>query len=106
MILRIEATLCEPPSSISAFRDATLYSTVFAKLDCVLQCQLGTRSSYWNWLKKYGAHDFIKAVILPEEEPDAYLLGTKHANIRVDKLNEITLPFVISAVRGLKRDWY
>lgn len=103
MILRIEATLCEPPSSISVFRDTTLYSTIFAKLDCVLQCQLGTRSTYWNWLKRYGAHDFIKAVILPEEEPTAYLLGTKNANIRVDKLNETTLPFVISAIRGIRQ---
>ena len=55
MILRIEAALFEPPSSISAFRDATLYSAIFAKLDVVLLCNPGTRSMYWDWLKRNGA---------------------------------------------------
>lgn len=106
MILRIEAALCEPPSSITAFRDATLYSTVFAKLDVLLRCELGTRSIYWQWLKKNGAHDFVKSLILPDEEVNTPLIARKGANIRVDRITTETLPFIIDAIRGLKQDSY
>ena len=92
MILRIEAALCEPPSSITAFRDATLYSTVFARFDVLLECELGTRSLYWQWLKKNGAHDFVKSLILPGEELNTPLIAIKSANIRVDRITAETLP--------------
>lgn len=103
MIFRIEATLSEPPSSISAFRDATLYSAIFAKLDVVLLCNPGTRSMYWDWLKRNGARDFVKGLILPNEELKAPLMGARNANIRIERLNEITLPFAIQSIRTLKQ---
>lgn len=106
MILRIEAALCEPPSSISAFRDATLYSTVFAKLDVILRCEVGTRSLYWEWLKRNGAHDFIKALVLPSEEINSPLMARKKANIRVSRLDEATLPFAVQSIRSLRPELY
>jgi len=106
MILRIEATLCEPPSSITAFRDATLYATVFRQLDVLLECEEGTRSSYWAWLKRNGAHDFVRDLIYPYEEQGTPRMGTKNANIRVDRLDARSLPFAVSAMRSLTQDWY
>lgn len=106
MILRVEAALCEPPSSISVFRDATLYASIFAHLDVLLKCEKGTRSLYWKWLKKYGAHDFVKELILPEEELDSPLVARKKANIRVDRLDENSIDFVVSAINGLTQERY
>ena len=106
MILRIEATLCEPPSSITAFRDATLYATVFRQLDVLLECEKGTRSNYWSWLKRNGAHDFVRDLIYPYEEEGTLRMGTKNANIRVDRLDARSLPFAVSAMRSLTQDWY
>lgn len=106
MILRIEAALCEPPSSISAFRDTTLYATVFRQLDVLLECEEGTRSSYWHWLKKNGAHDFVRDLIFPYEEVHTPKLGIRDANIRVDRLTAESLPFVTESIRSLTEGWY
>jgi len=102
MILRIEASLSTPPSSISVFRDTTLYASAFCNLDVLLECSKGTRSSYWRWLKSWGAHDFIEELICVGEEKGLYL-GRKRANIRVDELNHDNFGFVIECLRSLKR---
>ena len=59
MNLIIEAPLCEPPSEVSCFRDVTLYGKTFIFEDILVKCDYGTRSIYWRWLKRHGAHDFI-----------------------------------------------
>lgn len=101
MILRIEAALSEPPSSITAFRDTTLYATVFKELDVLLECEKGTRTFYWNWLKKNGAHDFVRDLILPYEEIKTPRIARREANIRVDRLTADSLPFVTSSIKAL-----
>lgn len=101
MTLRIEAELTIPPSSVTAFRDATLYAKVFKGLDVLLECEKGTRSIFWKWVKDHGAHDFIDALILPHEESHAPRMGRRDANIRVDKLTAESLPFAISGIRSL-----
>ena len=101
MTLRIEAELTIPPSSVTAFRDATLYAKVFKGLDVLLECEKGTRSIFWKWVKDHGAHDFIDALILPHEEPTCPRMGRRNANIRVDRLTAESLPFAISAIRSL-----
>ena len=68
MKLIISAFLCEPPSNISCFRDVTLYGKIYVFEDILLSCKKGTRSAYWEWLKSYGAHDFISYLILDEEK--------------------------------------
>ena len=85
MILKIEATLTEPPSSLTVFRDTTLFASVFCELDVLLECKPGTRSSYWRWLKSGGAHDFVEELVREGEET-GLCLGKKRANIRVDEL--------------------
>lgn len=106
MILRIEAALSEPPSSITAFRDTTLYATVFRQLDVLLECEEGTRTLYWNWLKKNGAHDFVRDLIFPYEEVETPRLARRNASIRVDRLTAESLPFVTASIKALTRGWY
>ena len=101
MILRIEASLTEPPSSLTVFRDTTLFASAFCDLDVLLECKPGTRSTYWRLLKSKGAHDFVEELVREGEETGFYL-GKKRANIRVDELNHHTYPFVIDCLRSLK----
>ena len=54
MILRIEASLTEPPSSLTVFRDTTLFASAFCDLGVLLECKPGTRSTYWRLLKSKG----------------------------------------------------
>ncbi len=101
MILKIEAVLTEPPSSITVFRDTTLFASAFCDLDVLLECKPGTRSSYWRWLKSWGAHDFVEELVWEGEET-GLSLGKKRANIRVDELSHHTYAFVIDCLRALK----
>ena len=101
MILKIEAVLTEHPSSITVFRDTTLFASTFCDLDVLLECKPGTRSSYWHWLKSCGAHDFVEELVREGEETGLFL-GQKRANIRVDELNHHTYAFVIDCLRALR----
>jgi hypothetical protein len=101
MILKIQAALTEPPSSITVFRDTTLFASAFCDLDVLLECKAGTRSSYWHWLKSWGAHDFVEELVREGEETGLFL-GKKRANIRVDELNHHTYAFVIDCLRALR----
>ncbi len=94
MILRIDAGLTEPPSRPTIFRDVTLYATIFCDLDVLVECLRGTKSMYWKWLKRHGAHDFVKQLVLRGEEPNGLRLGRRKANITVGRLSAETLPRV------------
>lgn len=102
MILKIQAALTEPPSSVTVFRDTTLYASAFCDLEVLLECKPGTRSSYWRWLKSWGAHDFVEELVREGEEGGLYL-GKERANIRVDELDHPTYPFVIDCLRSFRR---
>ncbi len=104
MILKIQAALTEPPSSVTVFRDTTLYASAFCDLEVLLECKPGTRSSYWRWLKSWGAHDFVEELVREGEEGGLYLgkaLGKGCANINVDRLNYATYPFVIQRLSSI-----
>ena len=102
MILKIQAELTEPPSSLTIFRDTTLFAKTFCELDVLLECKPGTRSSYWRWLKSRGAHDYVEELVREGEE-SGLCLGKIRANIRVDELSYTTYGFVIDCLRVWKR---
>ena len=101
MVLRIEAALSVYPSSTTIFRDTTLFANVFCGMDVLLECKPGTRSYYWGWLKSKGAQDFVSELVR-EGESAGYVLGTKNANIRVDRLDYERFDFVREALYALK----
>lgn len=102
MNLIIEAALTEPPSSVSCFRDVTLYGKTFVFEDVLLVCKKGTRSIYWDWLKRHGAHDFISYLLRDDEPFNGFLLHTKEGDYVTDRIDYLTLHNVISVFNRIK----
>jgi hypothetical protein len=103
MNLIIEASLCEPPSEVSCFRDVTLYGKIYIFEDILVQCPQGTRSIYWKWLKKHGAHDFISQMLKPSEKESGFNIATKKGNININKIACENISFIISSIKGIKQ---
>lgn len=87
MVIMYDSILTEPPSSVHCFRDVTLYVQVFLNKDNVLKCPKGTRTMYWNWIKSYGAHDYIKELLTYEEDEYGIFISNK-GDIDFNILNE------------------
>lgn len=102
MKLIIESALSEPPSEISCFRDVTLYGKVFIFDDILLRCKRGTRSIYWDWLKRHGAHDFISYLIRDDEEEEGYTISQERGNLKVERICVNNLDFIIQCLNSLK----
>lgn len=102
MNLIIEASLCEPPSEITPFRDITLYGKTFIFEDILLKCDHGTRSIYWHWLKRHGAHDFISQLIRNDRREAGFRLYTERGNLNIDRINAFNISQIISIFNNLK----
>jgi len=92
--------LSEPPSSITCFRDVTLYSSCFLKADVLVECPKGMRDMYYKWLKNHGAYDFVDAIVRADREY-GFKIGPKKSNLRVDYLTAHNLDIVIQSLRRL-----
>ena len=103
MNLIIEASLCAPPSEVTPFRDITLYGKTFIFEDILLKCDNGTRTLYWRWLKRHGAHDFISQLLRPDEREYGFRLYTERGNLNVDRINTFNLGHIISIFNNLNR---
>ena len=97
MPILMEATLSEPPSSITCFRDVTLYASIFKNKDILVFCEKDHVDLYWYWLKAHGAMDFIEDFVRYKEEP-GYIIGENRGNISIPRLDEWTLPMVVGAL--------
>ena len=86
MILIIESCLTEPPSEVSCFRDVTLFAKTYVFEDILLECRAGTRSMYWNWLKRYGAHDYISQLIKDTEVQSGFSIKANGGNYTTDRI--------------------
>ena len=114
MILIIDAALSEPPSSVHCFRDVSLYADIFKKLEVIASCPKETKDIYWKWMKQHGAMDFIKDIIIHDEEKrrGVYIkekstskqICTRYKyapGMTIPKLDEIYLQHVIGYLSGL-----
>lgn len=100
MVIMYDCNLTEPPSSIHCFRDVTLYSSIFLKNNNILTCPKGARSMYWNWIKGYGAHDFIEEIITDNEKQEGLTVGEgKLINFKI--LNEFNYFLLIEKIKSL-----
>lgn len=94
MRLIIDAELTEPPSETSAFRDITLYSSIFLNYEILIQCERDVKDLYWYWLKNRGAFDFVDDFVEKNQET-GITMASKNANIivkflRNEELNRVT----------------
>jgi hypothetical protein len=103
MKLIIDSVLSEPPSEISCFRDVTLYGKTFIFEDVLLSCKKGTRTLYWEWLKKHGAHDFISYLLTDEEKESGFRISNKRGNVNIDRICVTNLDFIIQCLTSVKR---
>ena len=101
MNLIIDSSLCASPSEISCFRDVTLYGKIHAFEDILLKCRPGTKSIYWRWLKKHGAHDFISQLITDLEIEMGFSIAPTHGNVNIDRIDYNNLNFVISCLKSV-----
>jgi len=99
MVIIYDCELTEPPSSIICFRDVTLFSKIFLNADNLIKCPKGTRSMYWEWIKGYGAHDFVGQLINYEEKQSGLIVASKNANITVKAINEYNYGNIINSLR-------
>lgn len=99
MIIIYDCQLTEPPSSIHCFRDVTLFSNTFLRADNLIKCPKGTRTIYWNWIKQYGAHDFIKYLMKEDEDQSGITVGRMKANIKVNLINEFNYGDIINVLK-------
>ena len=102
MNLLIEASLCAPPSEVSSFRDVTLYGKTFIFEDILLECERGTRSFYWKWLKSRGAHDFISYLLKSSDREHGFKLASRGGNLNIESINSFNLDFILSALYNVK----
>ena len=103
MKLKIQSCLTEPPSEISCFRDVTLYAKTYCFEDVLLECEPGTRSAYWAWLKRHGAHDFISDLILSDTKEPGYSIGTTPGfNIVTDRITCYNLSEIVSSLQRFR----
>jgi len=92
--LIVDAVLTEPPSEVSAFRDVSMYASVFLDLSVLIQCHKKDADLYWYWLRNRGAFDFVDGIVEPNEE-SGILMSWLRGNIAVKDLKAETLNFVI-----------
>lgn len=95
-----EASLSEPPSSISCFRDVTLYASCFAKVSVLVECYPDQKDIYYYWLKRNGAYDFVDAIINLDEEV-GYKIGIENCNFNIDRIDCHNLNSIINVIRKI-----
>lgn len=95
MVVIYDSVLTEPPSSVHCFRDVTLYANVFLEAENLIRCPKGTRSMYWHWIKKYGAHDFVEEILTYEEAQEGIKVGESQG-LNYKYLNENNISQLIN----------
>jgi hypothetical protein len=100
MVIKYNYALTEPPSSIHCFRDVTLYANIFLNKENVIICKKGTRTLYWNWIKRFGAHDFIEDLLTEEEDQGGIDVGP-NGIIKLNVLNEYNYTILIEKLKHL-----
>lgn len=86
MNLIIDGDLTAPPSSISCFRDVSLYAKCFLNLNVLVECEKDLIDFYWYWLKDNASYDFVDAMIYINEE-SGFKIACDGGNFNVRKID-------------------
>ena len=97
----IRGELCEPPSSVTCFRDVTLYGNCFLKADVLLESPRGMKDIYYHWLRDHGAYDFVKGIIRRDEDY-GFRVGPEKANFIIDRIVPENLSAIVRRLSGLR----
>jgi hypothetical protein len=98
VIVSISASLTEPPSSVTCFRDVTLYSHCFLGNENLLECSPDLKDIYWRWLKRHGAWDFVDDIIERNQE-HSISIRRKKGSISIPAIEAHTLNFILTTLK-------
>tara|TARA_Y100000590_G_scaffold143436_2_gene164757 strand:- start:38578 stop:38883 length:306 start_codon:yes stop_codon:yes gene_type:complete len=101
VLLLIDSELTEPPSSVTLFRDITLYAATFKKMDIILEAKPVMQDYYYKWLKERGAFDFIKDILDYEKEYGKtirYRFGRHAGNVSVRSIGYHNFQRIIGSI--------
>lgn len=91
--------MANPPSSISCFRDLTLYAHTF--LHYAVLVEVEPKDPYYKYLRRTGAMDFIDDIVLPGEETgmrvDTGFVYAPTACV-VDSINQNNLKYILKSI--------
>ena len=82
-----------------------MYSKIFHFEDVLLSCKSGTRSMYWQWLKKNGAHDYITYVLNEEENESGVLMHPNRGDIVIDRITAFNLNYIITKLKLISNNF-
>lgn len=101
--LIINAELVNPPSSVTSFRDLTLFCKIKCEMDIILECDTEYKDIYFDFLHKRGALDFIEYIISIDEREPGIRLDTKNrieTTITVDRIVPENTQFLLFKLGG------
>lgn len=99
MKLLIDGKLALPPSSVSCFRDVTLYGSIFGDFDILVETRKRHQDLVWTWLKQKGAHDFVDDLVPHNIEHGISISYRKRCNICVTRITPNNLNFIVTRLR-------
>lgn len=99
MNLLIDGKLSLPPSSVSCFRDVTLYGTVFAQFDVLIETRNRNKDMIWHWLKQKGAADYVKDFVTPGQEHGFSVSYKPKCNVCVTRITSRNLSFIVNRLK-------
>lgn len=73
------------------------------KANVLVECENEMKDSYYNWLKQYGAYDFVDEIVELNIEK-GLKIGTNKASLVVNKINENNISMIISFLSKFKQD--
>ncbi len=96
-LLSMDADLSAPPSSVSCYRDVTLWAAI-QEYETIAVSPEDMIDLYADWFEKHGVWDYIAAIITPEEAAreaiTVQITGGPNA-----RLTAVNLPMVIRLIR-------
>ena len=105
MKLLIDGKLALPPSSVSCFRDVTLYSSVFGEFEVLVESKKKNRDQVWSFLKQQRALDFVDDFVRPAQEHGVSLSYKRGCNICVTRITANNLEFIINRLSQLSHQY-
>lgn len=101
MLLLIDSSLVEPPSSTCLFRDITLFATVFREKQVLIESREDMKDFYWKWLTDRGAFDFVQDIIEYNVEK-GFTIRSKNldmpANLKVSRIGYHNFGKIINTI--------
>ena len=93
--------IVEPPSENLAIRSLCIYLSVKSDCDFILETTDEMKDLYFDWIKNWGLHDFIKELVLVEEKVQGLRISVDkrvQPCLIVDRIDYCNLGHVISSI--------